>query len=70
LPTRNFSGRPIAPPRARTRCWTWLREPSCPPPEDQRRLIEAGVERVYTPKDYELTRIMEDIAELALARRA
>jgi (2R)-ethylmalonyl-CoA mutase len=39
------------------------------PPEDQRRLVEAGVERVYTPKDYELTRIMEDMAELALARR-
>jgi (2R)-ethylmalonyl-CoA mutase len=39
------------------------------PPEDQQQLLAAGVERVYTPKDYELTRIMEDMAELALAHR-
>ncbi len=39
------------------------------PPDDQERLLAAGVVRVYTPKDYELTRIMEDMAELALARR-
>jgi (2R)-ethylmalonyl-CoA mutase len=39
------------------------------PPDDQQRLVDAGVVRVYTPKDYELTRIMEDMAELALAHR-
>jgi (2R)-ethylmalonyl-CoA mutase len=39
------------------------------PAEDQPALLAAGVVRVYTPKDYELTRIMADIAELALAHR-
>jgi len=39
------------------------------PADDQPALIAAGVVRVYTPKDYELTRIMADIAELALAHR-
>jgi (2R)-ethylmalonyl-CoA mutase len=39
------------------------------PVEDQPKLIEAGVVRVYTPKDYELTRIMEDMADLALSHR-
>jgi (2R)-ethylmalonyl-CoA mutase len=34
------------------------------PPEDERRLLAAGVARVYTPKDYELTRIMADIVEV------
>ncbi|MCC6225335.1 MAG: protein meaA [Microthrixaceae bacterium] len=40
------------------------------PAEDQARLLAAGVARVYTPKDYELSRIMDEVAELALARRA
>jgi (2R)-ethylmalonyl-CoA mutase len=31
------------------------------PPEDERRLIAAGVARVYTPKDYDLTQIMRDV---------
>ena len=39
------------------------------PTEDQAALLEAGVVRVYTPKDYELTRIMEDMAEIALSHR-
>jgi (2R)-ethylmalonyl-CoA mutase len=40
------------------------------PAEDQVRLLEAGVARVYTPKDYELARIMRDIADLAADHRA
>jgi len=40
------------------------------PAEDQAKLLAAGVARVYTPKDYELSRIMGEVAELALARRA
>ena len=41
------------------------------PPEDQDALLDAGVVRVYTPKDYELTAIMDDFAEIALnARRS
>jgi (2R)-ethylmalonyl-CoA mutase len=31
------------------------------PPEDARALLAAGVARVYTPKDYELPKIMADI---------
>jgi (2R)-ethylmalonyl-CoA mutase len=34
------------------------------PPEDAARLIEAGVARVYTPKDYDLNAIMADIVAL------
>lgn len=39
------------------------------PEEDRPVLLAAGVARVYTPKDFELGRIMADIAELALAGR-
>jgi (2R)-ethylmalonyl-CoA mutase len=35
------------------------------PPEDARRLTDDGVAVVYTPKDFELGRIMSDLAELA-----
>ena len=35
------------------------------PERDGRRLESAGVARVYTPKDFELTKIMSDIAALA-----
>jgi len=38
------------------------------PPADARRLAAVGVERVYTPKDFDLNRIMVDIAELVAAR--
>jgi (2R)-ethylmalonyl-CoA mutase len=34
------------------------------PPEDERTLKAAGVARIYTPKDYDLTAIMSDIVEL------
>ena len=34
------------------------------PDEDAKKLIEMGVSRVYTPKDFELNRIMEDIVTL------
>ena len=39
------------------------------PAEDRPALLEAGVAEVFTPKDYELTEIMERIAELALEHR-
>jgi (2R)-ethylmalonyl-CoA mutase len=39
------------------------------PEEDRPRLIEAGVARVYTPADFDLTRIVREIAELAVAHR-
>ncbi|MEV8465806.1 protein meaA [Fluviibacterium sp. DFM31] len=35
------------------------------PDEDARRLLAMGVAKVYTPKDFELNRIMVDIVELA-----
>ena len=38
------------------------------PAEDEAKLKAAGVARVYTPKDFELTRIMRDIADLAETR--
>jgi ethylmalonyl-CoA mutase len=34
------------------------------PPADEQALLDAGVSRVYTPKDFEVTRIMGDIVEL------
>ena len=40
------------------------------PAEDQPRLREAGVAAVYTPKDYELARMMGDMADLAAAHRS
>ncbi len=40
------------------------------PEEDKHTLLKAGVSRVYTPKDYELTRIMNDLVDLVESRRA
>jgi (2R)-ethylmalonyl-CoA mutase len=34
------------------------------PEEDVARLQAAGVARVYTPKDYDVTRIMGELVEL------
>jgi (2R)-ethylmalonyl-CoA mutase len=39
------------------------------PDDDRRALMERGVAAVYTPKDFELTRIMDDIVTLAEAHR-
>ena len=40
------------------------------PPEDAAMLKAAGVARIYTPKDYDLTAIMADIVELVAERAA
>ena len=40
------------------------------PPEDAARLTDLGVAAVYTPKDFQLGRIMADLAELAAAAAA
>jgi (2R)-ethylmalonyl-CoA mutase len=34
------------------------------PPRDEAALLEAGVARVYTPKDFEVSRIMADVVDL------
>ena len=34
------------------------------PPEDARKLEQAGVRRVYTPKDFDLARIMNEIVDV------
>jgi (2R)-ethylmalonyl-CoA mutase len=34
------------------------------PEEDANKLCQAGVRRVYTPKDFDLTRIMSDIVDV------
>ena len=39
------------------------------PPADEQRLLAGGVERVYTPKDFDLNRIMGDIVDLVAERR-
>jgi (2R)-ethylmalonyl-CoA mutase len=39
------------------------------PEEDRGPLVVAGVSAVYTPKDFELARIMGDIADLTEAHR-
>jgi ethylmalonyl-CoA mutase len=38
------------------------------PPADEAALLDAGVSRVYTPKDFEISRIMGDIVELVAER--
>jgi len=40
------------------------------PEEDRPKLLEAGVHAVYTPKDFELSRIMAEIVDLAVSQRA
>ncbi|MFM8855851.1 MAG: protein meaA [Actinomycetota bacterium] len=39
------------------------------PEEDRPRLLSQGVRAVYTPKDFQLGKIMRDIAEIAAANR-
>ena len=39
------------------------------PEQDRAGLAALGIARVYTPKDYELSRIMRDIADIAVAHR-
>ena len=39
------------------------------PEGDRQPLLEAGVAAVYTPKDFELAKLMNDIADLAIAHR-
>ena len=39
------------------------------PEDDQPKLAELGVAAIYTPKDFDLTRIMGDMADLVAARR-
>jgi (2R)-ethylmalonyl-CoA mutase len=38
------------------------------PPADEQALLEAGIDRVYTPKDFEVSRIMGDIVDLVAER--
>jgi len=38
------------------------------PDEDVKKLIKSGVSRVYTPKDFSLTNIMNDIADIVLEK--
>jgi (2R)-ethylmalonyl-CoA mutase len=40
------------------------------PEADRQRLADAGVSAVYTPKDFQMARIMRDVADLAAAHRA
>jgi (2R)-ethylmalonyl-CoA mutase len=40
------------------------------PESDAQRLREAGVARVYTPKDFELNAIMDDLVQLVAERAA
>ena len=39
------------------------------PEDDRARLRKLGVAAIYTPKDFDIARIMRDIAELAVSRR-
>ena len=40
------------------------------PEDDARKLRSAGVRRVYTPKDFDLTRIMDEIVDVVAESRA
>jgi (2R)-ethylmalonyl-CoA mutase len=39
------------------------------PEEDRERLRARGVSAVYTPKDFDIARIMREVAELAAGHR-
>ena len=39
------------------------------PDDDRHKLLDAGVAAVYTPKDFQLATIINDIADLADRRR-
>ena len=39
------------------------------PEDDRPRLADIGIARVYTPKDFEIAKIIRDIAELAVSHR-
>jgi (2R)-ethylmalonyl-CoA mutase len=39
------------------------------PEDDRPRLAELGIARVYTPKDFQIAKIMRDIADLAVGHR-
>ena len=39
------------------------------PEDDRPRLAEIGIARVYTPKDFEIAKIMRDIADIATSHR-
>jgi (2R)-ethylmalonyl-CoA mutase len=40
------------------------------PDDDRDKLLDAGVAAVYTPKDFELVRIMNDVVDLATGNRS
>jgi len=40
------------------------------PEDDRQRLADIGIARVYTPKDFEIAKIMRDIADIASSHRA
>ena len=40
------------------------------PEDDRPRLAAMGVAAVYTPKDFQLAKIIRDVADLAVAHRA
>jgi ethylmalonyl-CoA mutase len=40
------------------------------PDQDRKALVDAGVAAVYTPKDFEVGRLMAAIAELGIAHRS
>ena len=40
------------------------------PPEDEPALLAAGVARIYTPKDFEISRMMEDMLDLVEGHRS
>jgi ethylmalonyl-CoA mutase len=40
------------------------------PPADQEKLLESGVARVYTPKDFRLSLVMTELADLVLESRS
>jgi ethylmalonyl-CoA mutase len=40
------------------------------PPQDAERLMEHGVAAVYTPKDFELNRVMSDVLRIVERSRS
>jgi methylmalonyl-CoA mutase cobalamin-binding subunit len=39
------------------------------PDADQAELLAAGVSRIYTPKDFQISGIIDDLAQLAIEYR-
>jgi hypothetical protein len=64
VPDRAYGPSAVLSHRSAAALWNLRRDNRIIPPADEAVLREAGVARVYTPKDFEVSRIMGDIVDV------